>query len=117
MAGEFGAFVNQKRKGRGAGGSDVLLRDLAEAIGISVSYLSDILKGRRSLPDMKQLDTIAKILSLSPDEKEEMLDLVGRERSEAAPDLPGYTALRKASKKGLGDDFWKRISDTIDKEE
>lgn len=71
MAGEFGAFVNQKRKGRGAGGSDVLLRDLAEAIGISVSYLSDILKGRRSLPDMKQLDAIAKILSLSPDEKEE----------------------------------------------
>lgn len=76
---------------------------------------------------MKQLDAIAKILSLSPDEKEEMLDLVGRERSEAAPDLPGYimdaniphvrTALRKASKKGLGDDFWKRISDTIDKEE
>lgn len=46
MAGEFGAFVNQKRKGRGAGGSDVLLRDLAEAIGISVSYLSDVLKGR-----------------------------------------------------------------------
>ncbi len=127
MAGEFGDFVNLKRKGRGVGGSDVLLRDLAEAIGISVSYLSDILKGRRSLPDMNQLDAIARVLSLSAEEKDEMLDLVGRERREAAPDLPEYimdtriphvrTALRKASKKGLGDDFWKRIAEKIDEEE
>ncbi len=127
MAGEFGDFVNLKRKGRGVGGSDVLLRDLAEAIGISVSYLSDILKGRRSLPDMNQLDAIARVLYLSAEEKDEMLDLVGRERREAAPDLPEYimdtrlphvrTALRKASKKGLGDDFWKRIAERIDEEE
>lgn len=127
MAGEFGNFVNLKRKGRGAGGGDVLLRDLAEAMGISVSYLSDILKGRRSMPDMKQLDSIANILSLTSEEKDEMLDLVGRERSEAAPDLPGYimdtniphirTALRKANKKGLGDDFWKMVADKIDNEE
>ena len=126
MAGEFGAFINAKRKGRGPGGSDILLRDLAEAMGnMSVSYLSDIIKGRRNPPEKKLLDIIADVLELDANEKDEMFDLAGRERDEAAPDLPEYimdeniphvrTALRKAKKKGLGDEFWKMINDEIDK--
>ena len=126
MAGEFGAYINEKRKGRGPGGSDILLRDLAEAMGnMSVSYLSDIIKGRRNPPDKKLLDIIADVLKLDVDEKDEMFDLAGRERDEAAPDLPELilyvsiphvrTALRKAKKKGLGDEFWKMINDEIDK--
>ena len=128
MAGEFGAYVNAKRKGRGPGGSDVLLRDLAQAMGnMSVSYLSDILKGRRNPPDIKLLEIIADQLRLDADEKAEMFDLAGRERAEAAPDLPDYImdenlphvrlALRKAKKKGLGDDFWKKINEEIDKKD
>lgn len=128
MAGEFGAYVNAKRKGRGPGGSDVLLRDLAQAMGnMSVSYLSDILKGRRNPPDIKLLEIIADQLHLDADEKAEMFDLAGRERAEAAPDLPDYImdenlphvrlALRKAKKKGLGDDFWKKINEEIDKKD
>ena len=128
MAGEFSAYVNAKRKGRGPGGSDVLLRDLAQAMGnMSVSYLSDILKGRRNPPDIKLLEIIADQLHLDADEKAEMFDLAGRERAEAAPDLPDYImdenlphvrlALRKAKKKGLGDDFWKKINEEIDKKD
>ena len=128
MAGEFCAYVNAKRKGRGPGGSDVLLRDLAQAMGnMSVSYLSDILKGRRNPPDIKLLEIIADQLHLDADEKAEMFDLAGRERAEAAPDLPDYImdenlphvrlALRKAKKKGLGDDFWKKINEEIDKKD
>lgn len=126
MRGDFGAYINEKRKGRGPGGGDVLLRDLAKAMGnMSVSYLSDIIKGRRNPPDIKLLEIIAKELKLTPDEKAEMFDLAGRERDEAAPDLPGYimdenlphvrVALRKATKKGLGDDFWKHVAEEIDK--
>lgn len=125
MRGEFGAYINEKRKGRGPNGSDILLRDLAKAMGnMSVSYLSDIIKGRRNPPDIKLLEIIAAELRLDAEEKAEMFDLAGRERDEAAPDLPGYImdenlphvrlALRKANKKGLGDDFWKRIADEID---
>lgn len=128
MAGEFGAYINEKRKGRGANGGDVLLRDLAKAMGnMSVSYLSDIIKGRRNPPDKKMLEIMASVLSLTPEEKSEMYDLAGRERDEAAPDLPEYimdeniphvrAALRKANKKGLGDDFWKRVYDEMDKKE
>ena len=54
MRGDFGAYIDQKRKGRGPGGSDILLRDLAKAMGnMSVSYLSDIIKGRSNPPDKK----------------------------------------------------------------
>ena len=130
MAGEFGAFINAKRKGRGPGGTDILLRDLAEAMGnMSVSYLSDIIKGRRNPPEKKLLDIIAKVLKLDADEKDEMFDLAGRERDEAAPDLPEYimdeniphvrTALRKAKRVMLFmivfQTFWKMINDEIDK--
>jgi transcriptional regulator with XRE-family HTH domain len=128
MAGEFGAYINDKRKGRAPNGGDVLLRDLAKAMGnMSVSYLSDIIKGRRNPPDKKLLDIIAEVLSLSAEEKAEMYDLAGRERDEAAPDLPDYimdeniphvrAALRKANNKGLGDEFWKKVYDEIDKKE
>lgn len=128
MAGEFGAFINAKRKGRGPDGTDILLKDIAKAMGdMSVTYLSDIIKGRRNPPEMKLLEIIAKVLSLTPMEKADMFDLAGRERDEAAPDLPGYimneniphvrAALRKASKKGLGDDFWKKVLHDIDEKE
>lgn len=91
MAGEFGTYINEKRKGRGVNGADILLRDLAQAMGnMSVSYLSDIMKGRRNPPDINLLEIMAEVLKLSADEKAEMFDLAGRERDEAAPDLPQY---------------------------
>lgn len=128
MAGEFGSYINSKRKGRGPGGSDILLRDLAAAMGnMSVSYLSDIIKGRRNPPDKELLEIIAEVLHLDEAERGVMYDLAGAEKRTAAPDLPEYimdeniphvrSALRKAKKKGLGDDFWKRITDEIDKKE
>ena len=125
MAGEFGKYIDDKRKGRGAGGEDVKLKDIAEAMGMTASYLSDIVKGRRNPPEMQILEKIAVVLKLTPDEKEVMLDLAGRERDSAAPDLPNYLmdndlphvrkALRRASEKNLGDDFWKKVVDDIDK--
>ena len=76
MRGDFGAYIDQKRKGRGPGGSDILLRDLAKAMGnMSVSYLSDIIKGRRNPPDKKYLKIIADELHLDADECDEMYDL------------------------------------------
>ena len=102
-----------------------MLKDIAAEMEISASYLSDIMKGRRSLPDKHGLDAISRILRLTHEEIEEMLDTVGRERDEAAPDLPEYimseerphvrVALRRAKDKNLGDDFWERIADEINR--
>lgn len=126
MAGEFGKFIDDKRRGRAAGGGDILLKDIATAMGTTATYLSDIVKGRRNPPEMTMLNKIAEVLQLSSQETKELYDLAGRERNEAAPDLPDYlmdkeiphvrAALRRASEKKLGDDFWKKVFDEIDKE-
>lgn len=127
MAGEFGKFIDEKRRGRAAGGGDIMLKDIAKAMEMTATYLSDIIKGRRNPPEMKLLEKIALVLKLSSEEKEEMFDLAGRERNETAPDLPGYimdedipnvrVALRRANDKKLGDDFWKKIVKEIDEKE
>jgi transcriptional regulator with XRE-family HTH domain len=127
MAGEFGKFIDDKRRGRAGSGGDIMLKDIAKAMGMTATYLSDIIKGRRNPPDMKLLEKIATVLHLTSDEKEEMFDLAGRERNETAPDLPNYImdediphvrmALRRANDKKLGDDFWKQVVDSIDGKE
>jgi len=109
------------------GGGDILLKDIATAMGTTATYLSDIVKGRRNPPEMKMLNKIAEVLHLSSQETKELYDLAGRERNEAAPDLPDYlmdkeiphvrAALRRASEKNLGDDFWKKVFDDINKED
>ena len=125
MRGDFGNYINEKRIGRGSDGGDILLKDIAKAMGTTATYLSDIIKGRRNPPEMSMLLKITEILKLSEEEKAEMFDLAGRERNEAAPDLPEYimdenlphvrAALRKASTKKLGDDFWQKVLEEIDK--
>lgn len=125
MTGDFGKFINEKRLGRGPADEDILLKDIAKAMGTTATYLSDIIKGRRNPPEMNLLLKIAKVLQLTDEEKAEMFDLAGRERNEAAPDLPEYimdeniphvrAALRIANDKNLGDDFWKHVLEEIDK--
>ena len=120
MAGEFGDCIAQKRIEK-----DVKLKPIADRLGVSVTYLSDIIKGRRNPPDIEGLEALAQILNLDPTERETMLDLAGRERKQVSPDLPEYimdesipnarVALRRAKKQGLGDDFWKEVNDIINK--
>jgi transcriptional regulator with XRE-family HTH domain len=119
MSGEFGSFIAQKRIEK-----DVKLKPIAEKLGVSVTYLSDIIKGRRNPPDIDGLGTLAEILGLSEEEKNVMFDLAGRERKQVSPDLPEYimdetlpnarVALRKARNAKLGDDFWKEVNQIID---
>ncbi len=127
MGSAFGDFINEKRVGRALDGGDILLKDIAASMGTTATYLSDIVKGRRNPPEMQHLLKIAEVLHLSDEEKETMFDLAGRERNEAAPDLPEYimqedipyvrAALRRASDKKLGNDFWKKVFDDINEED
>lgn len=120
MAGEFGAFIARKRIEK-----DMKLRPIAEKMGVSVTYLSDIIKGRRNPPDVDGLEALAEALHLDQAEKDEMFDLAGRERNQVSPDLPDYimdeslpsarVALRRAKSQNLGDDFWQEVNHIIDK--
>lgn len=120
MAGEFGAFIARKRIEK-----DVKLKPIAENLGVSVTYLSDIIKGRRNPPDMDGLVALADALHLCEEERNEMYDLAGKERNQVSPDLPDYimgediptarVALRRARKNNLGDDFWQEVNKIIDR--
>ena len=72
MAGEFGKFIDEKRRGRGPDGGDILLKDIAKAMGATPTYLSDIVKGRRNPPEMSLLLKISDVLHLSPEEQAEI---------------------------------------------
>ena len=121
MAGEFGAFIARKRLEK-----DIKLKPLAEKLGISVTYLSDIIKGRRNPPDIDGLESIAIVLNLNDAERNEMFDLAGREKKQVSPDLPEYimdealpsarVALRRAKNQSLGEDFWQEVNKIIDKQ-
>lgn len=116
----FGEYIAEKRLRL-----DLSIRGMAAELEITPSYLSDIEKGRRNPPDLDMLEKIAKILKLSKDERNTMLDYAGQDRNNVALDLPEYimslpaarTALRKARDKGKSNDFWNEIVEKLDQEE
>lgn len=64
---DVGTFIKQKRGAR-------TLTSLATAIGVSVGYLSDVEKGRRSLT-VERARQIAKELHMPIDEEERLLGM------------------------------------------
>ena len=56
----FGDFLQKKRMER-----QITLRKMAELLGFSAPYLTDIEKDRRNPPEMESLEQISKILNLS----------------------------------------------------
>ena len=109
MALNFGTYFLQKREERG-----ILLREMAQQLGISAPYLTDVEHGRRNPFDLEKLTKAMDILELSKEERDQMLDLAGESRDSIAPDLPGYirgrgvvaAALRTARDLEADDEDW-----------
>ena len=81
----FGEFLQRKRTEK-----QITLRKMAEMIGITAPYLTDIEKARRNPPEMEKLELISQILMLNDEDKTTMYDLAGKKRNSVAPDLPDY---------------------------
>ena len=81
----FGEFLQRKRTEK-----QITLRKMAEMIGITAPYLTDIEKDRRNPPKMEKLELISRILMLNDEDKTTMYDLAGKKRNSVAPDLPDY---------------------------
>ena len=60
-AANFGAFLQQKREEK-----RITLRKMAEMLGYSAPFLSDVEKDRRNPPELAKLEQIAKIAIQSP---------------------------------------------------
>jgi Predicted transcriptional regulators len=114
----FGDFIAKKREEK-----QITLRDMAKGLDITAPYLSDVEKDRRNAFDLDKLDTLAKILNLSDEDKILMYDLAGQRRNTIAPDLPGYimerdyvtTALRTARDLDATEEEWLWFMDHLKK--
>jgi transcriptional regulator with XRE-family HTH domain len=112
----FGEFIAQKRMERG-----LTLRRMAEDLGISAPYLTDVEKDRRYPFDPDKLELLAKLLGMTPEEKATMYDLAGKKRNEVAPDLPDYikerdyvsAALRTARDLEAGEAEWLKFVEEL----
>lgn len=114
----FGEFLNKKRVEK-----QITLRKMADMLGVSAPFLTDVEKDRRNPLDMEKLKQLAEILELSKEDNELMLNLAGRKRNAVAPDLPEYimerdyvsAALRTARDLGAGEEEWNRFVEELKK--
>lgn len=114
----FGEFISQKRVEK-----QITLRKMADMLGVSAPFLTDVEKDRRNPFDMEKLTQLAKILSLSNEERELMFNLAGKKRNAVAPDLPEYiierdyvsAALRTARDLDAGEEEWNQFVEELRK--
>ena len=100
----FGDFISTKRVEK-----KLTLRKMADLLGVSAPFLTDVEKDRRNPFDMDKLNILAGILNLTQDENALMLDLAGKKRNAVAPDLPEYIMERDYGLQKKKMEQWKRI--------
>ena len=118
MYANFGEFIRKKRVEK-----KITLRKMADMLGVSAPFLTDVEKDRRNPFDMEKLIQLAQILNLSKEENAQMLDLAGKKRNAVAPDLPEYimerdyvsAALRTARDLDAGEEEWKQFVEELRK--
>ena len=116
----LGDFIAKKRVER-----KITVRKMAEMLGVSAPFLTDVEKDRRNPFDYEKLVKLADILQLSDEERDLMFDLAGKKRDTVAPDLPDYimdhdyvsAALRKARDLGAGEEEWNKFVEDLKKRE
>ena len=112
----FGDFLQKKRMEK-----RITLRKMAELLGITAPYLTDIEKDRRNPPEKEKLERISQILTLSDEDKTLMYDLAGKKRNSVAPDLPDYimehayvsAALRTARDLDASEEDWLKFVEEL----
>lgn len=115
----FGEFLTAKRTERGVG-----LRELAKQLGISSPYLTEVEKNRCAPLTTERLAKAAEVLELTPEERNQMYDIVGLQRDIVAPDISEYikgksyidVALRTARDSGAGEAEWLKMIENMKKQ-
>ncbi len=114
----FGRFISGKRRRAG-----LTLRQLADRLGISTAYLSDVEKGRRYAFDLERLRVFAHETALDHKETELLYDLAGQSRGQVSPDINEYlysnsyicAALRTVRTLNADAEDWKLLLDELKK--
>jgi len=111
----FGDFIRQKRVDR-----ELLQSDVAKALDISISFVSEMERRQRLPFDSVKLEKFAAYLNLTEDEKAEMYDLASRESNEVPADIAdtfmyedvgdmARFALREFKAGNLEEEDWKQL--------
>lgn len=121
MTGNFGKFIEQKRKTLG-----ITLRGMAADLDIAPAFMSDIEKGHRYPPNRDKLYEMARLLQLNEDDTNTMFDLAAGEKDNTvSPDLPEYimgndkarAALRMARDNNVSETTWQKVIEMLEQEE
>ena len=121
MTGNFGKFIEQKRKALG-----ITLRGLASDLNIAPAFMSDIEKGHRYPPNRDKLYEMARLLHLNEEDTNTMFDLAAEEKENTvSPDLPEYimnndkarAALRMARDKNASEATWQKVIEMLERED
>lgn len=121
MTGNFGKFIEQKRKALG-----ITLRGLASDLSIAPAFMSDIEKGHRYPPNRDKLYEMARLLHLNEEDTNTMFDLAAEEKENTvSPDLPEYimnndkarAALRMARDKNASEATWQKVIEMLEQED
>lgn len=115
----FGELLKEIRISKG-----ISLRTLAERLGVSASYASDVERGKRNPLSPEHLDKAALILNLSKEERDRLFDSAAQSKGDAvSADVILYAgevknvsaALRKARELNLGDEEWLEIIEEMER--
>lgn len=113
----YGRFLRSKRV---SDSRELTLREIAEELGVSISFASDVEQGRRLPYDEEKTQKLIKFLHLSEEDIAKMYDLAARENSRIPQDLDDIMVYSEAgemawfsvsmTKKGVvNDDDWRRF--------
>ena len=116
----FGSFLQSKREER-----NITLREMSRKLSVSAPFLSDVEKGRTAPLTKERLEKVAQILDLTEEERNEMYDIVGKQKNIVAPDVSDYVmerdyvsaALRKARDLNAGEEEWRRFVEELKQRE
>jgi transcriptional regulator with XRE-family HTH domain len=111
----FGEYIKARREVLGKS-----IRGLAQELGMTPVYLSDIEKGNRYAPE-KYLGRMIEVLKISRDDINCFYELAGKSRNDNFPDLTDYIgkmdivriALRTARDLNISNSQWQDFIDEI----
>ena len=98
-------------------------QDLADRVGISRAYLSQLEHGVRINPNPAVIMKISQVFDLTDNESAELFDMYAKETGQLAPDIAEYIrsnkmvqkALRCACNKGVPDEVWGQFIEQLNK--
>ena len=113
----YGQYLRSKRI---ADSRDLTLKDIAEELGVSVSFVSDVEQGRRKPYDEEKTEKLVEFLQFTEEDIALMYDLAARENSRIPRDLDDIMmyseagdmarfALRMTKKGVINDDDWRQF--------